>query len=160
MRKKLFSALLVVFLLVTASELSAQRSANGSDYRNAIGLGIEFGDGSTLVGPSFKHFFIDEHVGKFGVLFGDSYTVLQGFYEYHREIEGAEGLRWFAGIGAGAGIAENNSAFLLRPEGGLDYKVSSVPLSFSFDWRPTFYIGDDSDFEPARFGLGIRFCFN
>ena len=62
MRKKLFSALLVVFLLVTASELSAQRSANGSDYRNAIGLGIEFGDGSTLVGPSFKHFFTECHI--------------------------------------------------------------------------------------------------
>lgn len=160
MRKKLFSALLVVFLLVTVSELSAQRSANGSDYRNAIGLGIEFGDGSTLVGPSYKHFFTPEHAGKFEVLFGDNFTVLQGFYEYHREIEGAEGLRWFAGIGAGAGIAENNSAFLLRPEGGLDYKINSVPLSFSFDWRPTFYIGDNSDFEPARFGLGIRFCFN
>jgi hypothetical protein len=94
------------------------------------------------------------------VLFGNNFTAIQGFYEYHREIEGAEGLRWFAGIGAGAGIAENNSAFLLRPEGGLDYKIETVPLSFSFDWRPTFFIGDDSDFEPARFGLGIRFCFN
>jgi len=160
MRKNLFSLLIVIVLLVAASNVSAQRSANGSDYRNAIGLGIDFGDGATLVGPSFKHFFTDEHVGKFEVLFGDNYSFLQGFYEYHREIDGAAGLRWFAGIGAGAAIAENNSAFLLRPEGGLDYKIEGAPLSFSFDWRPTFFIGDDSDFEPARFGLGIRFCFN
>ena len=111
MRKNLFSVLIVIVLLVAASNVSAQRSANGSDYRNAIGLGIDFGDGATLVGPSFKHFFTDEHVGKFEVLFGDNYSFLQGFYEYHREIDGAAGLRWFAGIGAGAAIAENNSAF-------------------------------------------------
>lgn len=160
MRKILFSGLIIVVLLVTASNVSAQRSANSSDYENAIGLGIDFGDGSTLVGPSFKHFFTNEHVGKFEVLFGDNYTAIQGFYEYHREIQGAAGLRWFAGVGAGAGIAENNSAFLLKPEGGLDYKIEGAPLSFSFDWRPTFFIGDNSDFEPARFGLGLRFCFN
>ena len=160
MRKSLFSALIVLFLFVAASNVSAQSASNGSDYRNAIGLGIDFGDGSTLVGPSFKHFFSENNVGKFEVLFGDNFTAIQGFYEYHREIDNAPGLRWFAGIGAGAGIAENNSSFLLRPEGGLDYKINGVPLSFSFDWRPTFFIGDDSDFEPARFGLGLRFCFN
>lgn len=160
MRKRLFSALIVTFLLVAASNASAQSASNGSDYRNAIGLGIDFGDGGTWVGPSFKHFFTENNVGKFEVLFGDNFTVIEGFYEYHREIENAAGLRWYAGIGAGAGIAENNSVFLLRPEGGLDYKITNVPLSFSFDWRPTFAIGDDSDFEAARFGLGIRFCFN
>ena len=160
MRKRLFSALIVVFLLVAAANVSAQSAANSSDYRNAIGLGIDFGNGSTLVGPSYKHFFTENNVGKFEVLFGDNFTVLQGFYEYHKEIENAPGLRWFAGIGAGAGIAEHNSSFLLRPEGGLDYKIDAVPLSFSFDWRPTFFIGDNSDFEAARFGLGIRFCFN
>lgn len=160
MRKHFFSALLVIVLLASASGVSAQRSANGTDYENAIGLGIDFGNGSSLVGPSFKHFFTGEHVGKFEVLFGGDYTAIQGFYEYHRDIEGAPGLKWFAGVGAGAGIAEHNSAFLLKPEGGLDYKIDEVPLSFSFDWRPTFFIGDNSDFEPARFGLGIRFCFN
>jgi hypothetical protein len=160
MRKHFFSALFVIALLVAASDVSAQRSANGTDYENAIGLGIDFGNGSTIVGPSFKHFFTEEHVGKFEVLFGSVYTAIQGFYEYHRDIQGAPGLKWFAGVGAGAAIAENNSFFLLKPEGGLDYKIDDVPLSFSFDWRPTFFIGDNSDFEPGRFGLGIRFCFN
>ena len=160
MRKSLFSFLIVFFLLVAVSEVSAQRSANGSDYINAIGLGIDFGDGSTLVGPSYKRFFSENNVGKFEVLFGDNYAIIQGFYEYHREIEGAPGLRWFAGAGAGVALAENNSSFLLRPEGGLDYKVNGIPLAFSFDWRLTIFIGDDSDFEPARFGLGFRFTFN
>ena len=140
--------------------MSAQRSATGGDYRNAIGLGIDFGDGLTLVGPSFKHFFTEEHAGQAEVLFGDSYTVIQAIYQYHGAIEGAEGLRWFAGAGLGVGLQENNSAFLIRPTGGLDYKIPNVPLAFSFDWRPTFFLQDDSDFEAARFGLGFRFAFN
>jgi hypothetical protein len=49
---------------------------------------------------------------------------------------------------------------LIRPTGGLDYKINGVPLSFSFDWRPTFFIGENSDFEAARFGLGFRYAFN
>jgi hypothetical protein len=160
MRKIVFSGLIVMTLLLGASELSAQRTADGSDYRNAIGLGIDFGDGITLVGPSFKHFFSPNNVGTFEVLFGNHYTIIQGFYQYHKEFDGAEGLRWFAGVGAGAGLQENNSAFLIRPTGGLDYKITGVPLSFSFDWRPTFFIAGDSDFQAARFGLGIRFAFN
>ena len=40
MRKRLFGALIVVFLLVAASDVSAQKAANSTDYRNAIGLGI------------------------------------------------------------------------------------------------------------------------
>ncbi|HUQ66038.1 MAG TPA: hypothetical protein VM101_07775 [Flavitalea sp.] len=159
MRKSLFSVLIVVFLLVATSEVSAQRSANGSSYTNAIGLGIDFGTGSTLVGPSYKHFFGENNVGKFEVLFGN-YVAIQGFYEYHKMIEDAPGLKWFAGIGAGVGLDENNSAFLLKPTGGLDYKLNGIPLAFSFDWRPTFFIADNSDFEAGRFGLGFRFAFN
>ena len=159
MRKRLFSLLIVVFLLVAASDVSAQRAANGSDYRNAIGLGIDFGNGSTLLGPSYKHFFSENNVGKFEILFGN-YVAIQAFYEYHKMIEGAPGLQWFAGIGAGVGLDEDNSAFLLKPTGGLDYKIDGAPLSLSFDWRPTFFIGDNSDFEAGRFGLGFRFAFN
>lgn len=160
MRTSLFIALIAVFLMFSSTDASAQSAANSSSYRNAIGLGIDFGEGSTLVGPSYKHFFSENNVGKFEVLFGDGLAILQGFYEYHKEFDGADGLRWFAGVGAGAAIAENNSAFLLRPIGGLDYKLTGAPLSFSFDWRPLISIGDGSDFSAPRFGLGIRFCFN
>ena len=150
----------VALFLVGSLNLSAQdRSAYGSSYRNAIGLGIDFGDGSTLVGPSYKHFFSENNVGKFEVLFGN-YVAIQAFYEYHGDIEGAAGLRWFAGAGAGAALDDDASAFMLKPIGGLDYKINGVPLAFSFDWRPTFFIADNSDFQAARFGLGFRYAFN
>lgn len=152
----LFTAL----VLLAATQANAQRSASGSGYKNAIGLGIDFGDGSTLVGPSFKHFFSTNSAVQAEVLFGDNYTIIEGFYLYHREIEGAAGLRWYAGIGAGFGLQKNNSSFLIRPTGGIDYKIGAAPLALSFDWRPTIFVGDNSDFEPARFGLGFRFAFN
>lgn len=150
----------VALLLFGSLNLSAQdRSAGGSSYTNAIGLGIDFGDGSTLVGPSFKHFFSEHNVGKAEVLFGN-YVAIQAFYEYHSDIQGAAGLKWFAGAGIGAGLDNHASAFLLKPIGGLDYKINGVPLAFSFDWRPTFFIGDASDFVAGRFGLGFRYAFN
>ena len=159
MSKKLLVCITACLFFI-AVETSAQKSANGSDYRNAVGLGIDFGDGATLVGPSFKHFFSANNAVQAEVLFGNSYTAIQAFYLYHREIEGAAGLRWYAGVAAGAGLQKNNSSFLVRPAGGLDYKINGAPLAFSFDWRPTIFIGDNSDFDPARFGIGFRFAFN
>ncbi len=131
-----------------------------SSYRTGLGLGIDFGTGSTLVGPSLKHFFTENHVGQFEVLFGNNYTIIEAFYEYHNDFPNAAGLKWYLGGGAGFGLYKGGSNFLLRPIGGLDYKINDVPLSISFDWRPTIAIGDgDSDFEPARFGFGFRYTF-
>lgn len=160
MRKSFYAATLAIMLLAGASSASAQ-SANGSDYKNAIGLGLDFGNGPTLVGPSYKHFFTENHAILGELLFGDDIVNLQAFYQYHKEIEGAAGLRWFAGGGLGFLFGNNNTVFRLAPMGGLDYKISGAPLSFSFDWRPSFFLGEgDSDFEAGRFGLGFRYSFN
>jgi hypothetical protein len=162
MRKSFLAAMVAVFMIIGISDASAQRSATGGgDYTNAVGLGIEFGNGSTLVGPSFKHFFTENHVGNAELLFGDGIVNINAFYQYHKEIEGAAGLRWFAGGGPGVAFGNDNSVFRLTPMGGLDYKINGVPLSFSFDWRPTlFFFSGDSDFEAGRFGLGFRYAFN
>lgn len=152
MKKVLVLCCLLTGLMMT-TETKAQQT-------NAVGLGIDFGSGSTLVGPSYKHFFTGNHVGQFEVLFGNNYTVLEAFYLYHKDFPNANGLQWYLGVGAGFGFYDGGSNFLLRPTAGLDYKINSVPLSFSFDWRPTIFIGDGSDFEPARFGLGFRYVIN
>lgn len=159
MRKSFFAGLVVVALLAGASRASAQ-SAKGSDYTNGVGLAIDFGDGSTLVGPTFKHFFTENHVGSAELTFGDNVVAIQAFYQYHKEIEGAPGLRWFAGGGPGVLLGDDNSVFILRPMGGLDYKIAGAPISLAFDWRPALQFFDgDTDFEPARFGLGFRYAF-
>ncbi len=156
LRKSLLSAIfLSVFFVVSTNSSQAQ-----SSYKTGLGLGIDFGTGMTLVGPSVKHFFTTHNVGQFEALFGSNYTVLQAFYQYHKDIPNAAGLKWYLGAGAGVGLYRNGSHFLLKPTAGLDYKIKDVPLSFAFDWRPTIGIGNnDSDFEPARFGFGFRYAF-
>jgi hypothetical protein len=160
MKKRLLVGLVALFVLGSASKVSAQKSANGRDYTNAIGLGIDFGDGQTLVGPSGKHFFNENSAGLGEILFGNHLTVLQAFYQYHSEFESAEGLKWFVGVGPQIYLYNGGSDFAISPMAGLDYKIPSVPLSFTFDWRPRFILTHGSNFSAARFGLGFRYAFN
>ncbi|MEO8584006.1 MAG: hypothetical protein ABI415_09435 [Flavitalea sp.] len=163
MRKVFFlTAFVSVLVLGTISSAIAQKthSADGTSYKNAVGLGIDFGDGLTMVGVTGKHFFTDNHVGVGEVLFGDHTAKIQAFYQFHSEIEAAPGLRWFAGVGPSLALYRRYSNFSIVPIGGLDYKIPGVPFNFSFDWRPNIVITHGGDFLPARFGLGFRYAFN
>jgi len=134
-----------------------------STYKNSIGLGLDFGTGQTLVGPSFKHFFNANSALQPELLFGDHTTRLQVFYQYHQGISGAQGLNWYIGGGPGVNFFKygnyDNTTFLLIPQAGLDFKIPGAPIALDFDWRPTAFIGDNSDFEAGRFGFGFRFTF-
>jgi len=131
-------------------------NTNAQDYLAAVGVGLDFGNGSTLVGPSGKYFFSENHAGMAEVLFGDRITAINLLYQYHGQFSGADGLQWFAGGGPAFLLGSGNSDVGIKPMVGLDYKLNNVPLSFSLDWRP--YISFDSGgSEAARFGLGFRY---
>jgi len=152
--KKLVFTLVLIISIVTFSK-------GQTSYSAAVGLGLDFGDGQTLVGPSGKYFFSGEHAGQGELLFGDDYTFIGVYYQYHGGFNGAEGLRWYAGGGPGFGFFDGGSTIFLRPMTGLDFKINNVPLSFSFDWRPAINFESNADnFEPARFGLGFRYAFD
>jgi len=156
MKKFFLVSLLFVIFGITHS--NAQ-----SSYDTALGLGIDFGDGQTLVGPSIKHFFSEHHGGVGEVIFGNDITLVTALYEYHDTIPNAAGLQWFGGGGLSLAFADNNSDILLRGAVGLDYKINNVPLAFSFDWRPSIFLGGDNggdSFEAGRFGLGFRYVIN
>ncbi|MCD8740427.1 hypothetical protein LT679_07415 [Mucilaginibacter roseus] len=149
-----------IFLLaVIAIALSATQSFAQSSYKTGLGLGIDFGDGSTLVGPSVKHFFNGHDVIQGDLLFGNDATWIGGFYQYHQAFREATALKWYLGIGPQVALYDGGSTFFLRPTGGLDYKIPTAPLSLTFDWRPAIRLSDGSDFEAARFGLGFRYTF-
>jgi hypothetical protein len=153
--KKLVTITIALFAL-GLSQTNAQ-----SDYSTAVGLGIDFGEGSTLVGPSGKFFFSEESALLGEIMFTSGATVITALYEYHGVINNAVGLQWFAGVGPSVGLFEGGgSAVALRPVVGLDYKINSVPLAFSFDWRPAIGISDGGGFSAAAFGLGIRYVIN
>ena len=152
MKKILFATLLIVSL-----EASAQY---GSGYKTGLGMQVDFGTGSTLVGFDAKHFFDQHNVGEAQLLFGTGVVVLGAQYEYHGDIQNAAGLKWYAGFGPQiAFVKDGGTDLLLRPLIGLDYKINDVPLNFSFDWRPAFQATHGTGFEAARFGLAFRYAF-
>ncbi|MEH6307292.1 hypothetical protein RYH73_16715 [Olivibacter sp. CPCC 100613] len=154
-----FLSLLTVFLLVfLAQESKAQ-------YRNALGLGIDLGDGQTLVGPQLKHFFNSKDAANVQVLFADNHVLLGADYSYNQAIRGARGLNWYIGVGPQLSFIDrgpfgNKTYFAIRPALGLEYKIPSAPLAFHFDWKPRWTLTDESDFEPSRFSIGFKYTFN
>ncbi|CAG2533881.1 hypothetical protein MAR621_03747 [Maribacter dokdonensis] len=148
-----------LLFLVAAVILGTNVSNAQSDYTFAAGLGLDLFSGVTLVGPSAKYFFAEEHAGQAELMFESGLTTLTALYEYHGDISGADGLQWFAGAGPsilffGEGIG---TEIALRPIVGLDYKIDGVPLAFSFDWRPFIGLGDLLGNEVGAFGIGVRY---
>lgn len=139
---------------LTTTEVKAQ------NYKTGVGLGIDFGDGATLVGPSLRHHFSRHGAVQGEVLFGGNSTFIQAFLQYNTPIKGAEGLDFFAGGGPSLQLYDGGSSFYLVPMAGLDYKIKGAPLAIALDWRPRIYLGDNgSDFSAGRFGLGFRYTF-
>jgi hypothetical protein len=93
-------------------------------------------------------------------LFASGGTLVEAFYQYHMPIKEAPGLKFYVGGGPGAILAPGVSALVFRPMAGLDYKFKGAPLAINFDWRPLLVLIDEaSGFEPARFGLGLKYSF-
>lgn len=71
---------------------------------------------------------------------------------------GGEAFYWYAGVGPSMLI---DDPFLLGASGelGLSYTFNGAPISISADWRPTFYIIEDTDFHAGGFGVNIRYVF-
>lgn len=69
---------------------------------------------------------------------------------------GPEGLNWYAGFGPSMLI--NDPFFLgISGEVGLDYHFAQVPIAVGVDWRPTFFLIEDTEFYARGFGLNIRY---
>lgn len=151
MKQLLFLSVLVV---ITISSMQAQV------YTGAAGLGLDFGEGLTLVGPSGKYFFGEHHAGQAELSFDDGVTAVTLLYQYHSEFAGASGLQWYIGAGPTIFLLRgDNSDVGIRPNIGLDYKINNVPLAFSADWRP--YVSFDSGgSEAGLFALGFRYVFD
>ncbi|GAA4322866.1 hypothetical protein [Flaviaesturariibacter amylovorans] len=160
MLKKLLSAAAVCALVALG------QSAHAQQYKSGVGLRLDLGEGSTLVGPAFKHFFNNHSAGEFSLLFGGNTTMLGAEYQYHGAIPNAGGLQWYAGAGGSLGFFKvgpfKQTNFWLRPLVGLDYKLGATPLAVGFDWRPMIRLTNTEGggtFTAARFGLAARYTF-
>ncbi|GGF00575.1 hypothetical protein SAMN05443634_105222 [Chishuiella changwenlii] len=152
-------------LLLAAVMVLGVAQANAQDYKNALGLVVDLGDGETLFGPQFKHSFDGRNAGNVQVMFGDGITTLGADYTYNESINGANGLNWFVGVGpqlsfVDGGRFDDKTYFAIRPQVGLEYKIPSAPLAFHFDWKPWWNLSNDSNFEAGRFSLGFKYTLN
>ena len=154
MKKTILTVLCCGLLLFTAKQ-----EANAQSYRTGAGLFIDAGNGRTFVGPHIKHFFSANNAGQAMILFAGRTTIIGAEYSYNQAIPGANGLSWYVGIGPQVAIRREDSYFLIRPLGGMEFKVPSAPIAASFDWRPWWRLGEYSDFEPGRFGVAFKFTF-
>lgn len=113
-----------------------------STYKTATGLGIDFGEGSAIVGPSIKHFFNDNKAitAEAEALFSDYFNVIGALYQYHQSFKEAKELKWYLGLVPEILFNKRGVEFALRPMTGLDYKVKTLSLSLTLNWRPYFLL--------------------
>ena len=67
---------------------------------------------------------------------------------------GEEALNWYLGAGPSVLI---DDPFLLGFSGevGFEYRFTEVPIAVGFDWRPTLFIIEETDFHAGGFGFNV-----
>ncbi len=155
MKKVLLSAAVVAALLFGAQETKAQ-----TPYKSALGLVFDGDDGSN-VGIQYKTAIAPTQAAQFQVAFRDHWISFGADWQYEKAINGAEGLAWYAGVGAQVGIASYNSNsttfFGLRPQVGLEYKIPTIPIGLHLDYKPYLGLNHDTGFSGDGFTFGVKF---
>jgi hypothetical protein len=128
-------------------------------FSNAQELGIRFGD--VLKNDVAVDALIS--VGKFSrvhadVSFGNHGVGIEALWDFLYRPLGEEAFNWYVGVGPSMSI---DDPFLLGASGeiGLSYTFANAPISLSADWRPTFFIIEETDFSAGGFGFNARYIF-
>lgn len=149
--KKIFTIIAVCMIL--AATTSAQDQA----------IGIRFGGGSSYGGEiSYQKVLSDANRAEFdlGFIGNKDYSgiSLTGIYQWTWALEDLdEGFGWYAGIGGGLRMFDGIGVGL-NGQIGIEFTLPSIPLKFSLDARPGWYIGNirGGDLGAA---LGVRYLF-
>jgi hypothetical protein len=129
------------------------------NFVKAQELGIRFGDvlkNDVAVDALFS-------AGEFSrihadVSFGSHGVGVEALWDFMYKPLGGEAFSWYLGVGPSIGF---DDPFLLGASGeiGLSYTFNNAPISLSADWRPTFFILEDTDFSAGGFGVNARYVF-
>lgn len=155
----MFLRFLSLTLLMGLGVFTAQAQNIGSSYTTAIGIKGYAGAGG-VGGLNIKHFFNGNNAVEGSILFRQNFFAFEGIYEWHGSINGAPGLRWYAGPGAWLGATGNgkDNDLYMAAKGtlGLDYKISGAPVNVALDVNPHLRLTQNSDFD---FYAGFAFRF-
>lgn len=142
-------------------------------YKAAIG--IKFLWGISLTG---KYFFKDnqaiEAILRYRGLGGVGSDIgLAALYQYHGDINGVDGLRYYFGGGPYVGHTSikdrffneyvdnnlyNNTYFGISAVIGAEYKFEDLPIAISADWMPSFNF-NGGGFGAENGGFGVKYTF-
>jgi len=122
-------------------------------------VGIRFGNntgGSVAVDGIFS-------LGEFSrihadVSFGNDSVGIDALWDFIYKPIGNEDIYWYVGAGPSLFIGDN---FRIGASGeiGLEYQFDEAPIAIGLDWRPTFWIVEDTEFDAGGFGFNIRYVF-
>lgn len=138
--------------------------ANTQNYQTAAGLRLGY-----PLSVSIKHFITPEGAleGYAGARWysNRSWRNLSLAYQHHFDLEGVDGLQWYAGVGASIYFwtydfktEASNSNIGLQGYLGLDYTFADAPFSVTLDWVPTIFVNGYSSGFGGRYGsLGVRY---
>jgi hypothetical protein len=175
MKKQFLLATVLLVVAVTNAVAQKSKSFNSSSYTSAIGVKLfPDVDGSGGVGAvTFKHFFKENRAVEALGYFWNRGGRLTGLYEFHFDIPGATGLKWYVGPGAHVSFYNNRDRRYLNEAAdgyttvgvdgvlGLDYKFSNIPLNLSVDWQPAVEFGNGryNGFASTFVGAAARYTF-
>ncbi len=127
---------------------------------NAQELGVRFGGSNGFGGVAVDGVFT---LGQFSrvhanVGFWDGSMGVDALWDFLYKPLGSEAFNWYAGVGPSTVIGDS---FWLGVSGelGLEYRFTGVPIALGLDWRPTFWVIDDTRFGADSFGLNVRWVF-
>jgi hypothetical protein len=143
----------LIFLVVVINFCAAFDS-------NAQEIGIRFGGINGYLGPAIDGVF---SAGPFERIHADL-----GFFQggvgidalwdfVHNPING-EAINWYLGVGPSTYFGKD-LYFGVSGEIGLEYRFEKVPIAFGLDWRPTFWLIEETKFGSGSFGVNFRFVF-
>lgn len=146
MRNKLTLIVFCFLLNITGS--------NAQEYKLALGVRLSNEDATVNHSVSLKYFF-SESLATQALITVINPAALGVLLEKHKPL-GTTGIKWFYGGGLYAGFG-GERRFGAQGVVGLDYKITSVPLNLSLDWKPELNFAKDFLFEPAAVGMTARF---
>lgn len=147
---------LVILFVATIFSVSI---ASAQDYNWAIGARL----GGQTSGLSFKYNLnaANSIEGVLAIPYDGGFNLL-GLYERNVPVI-APGFNFYYGGGAhlGAWDRRGSNDFVFGIDGvvGLEYKIKSIPLAFSLDYKPALNIIGHSGFYWGDFGFGIKIAF-
>ena len=156
MKKVFLSLIAVAALSFGANEAKAQ-----TPFKSALGVVFDGSDGAN-VGIQFKTALQGPQALQLQAAFGDDWISLGADWQYERPFSGADGLHWYAGVGAQVGFIThdhvNDKTFIgLRPQVGLEYKIPTIPIAMHLDYKPYLGLNNNSGFNGDGFTFGIKY---